>query len=392
MVVPGSVVCLEAGTYNEGSNVWVSRSGTPSAPITYRSYGGTALLQYTGGASGAQYMSGGLLETSSGSNWGGTHDVVFDGLTIDGANQIGIGIAVIQGSHNITIRNCVVRNTGATGIALNATDYVTVVHNMVYHTGYNQGWSSGISLWNGGPDATYGGSSAWYDTNPGFHNVIADNIVSGAYDNSSNHTDGNGIIVDGSGSIPPVLIANNLVYENGGRGIEVAYNSGAAWVINNTAYADGLDLKVGGGQAPDYGAYQATNVHFINNLAYGRQNGSTYTSAYTYVQRRATTKLAGNVGFNGTPEGVAEAPDAYRYANPQFTDLPQISTSAAPWSQAPPPWAVGRYFSLKAGSPALRGGVRADTVAGMNPSLASGVRQFVGASPNGQARIGAKMG
>src|SRR5579884_3793050 len=46
-VVPGSVVCLLPGTYDVSSNVVLSRSGSASAPIIYRSDGGTALLRYT---------------------------------------------------------------------------------------------------------------------------------------------------------------------------------------------------------------------------------------------------------------------------------------------------------------------------------------------------------
>src|SRR5947209_1531390 len=199
-VGPGSVVCLQAGSYDIGSNVVLSRSGSASSPIIYRSFGGTTLLRYTGGS-----LDGGLLQTSRGNNWGGAHDIVIEGLTIDGAEKIGGGIFVSGGSHHITIQNCVIRNTGSAGIEVNAADYVTVTHNVVYRAGYNQGWSSGIDLWYGGSNASYGGASAWYDRANAFHNVIADNIVAGSYDNSSNHSDGNGIIVDGSGSIPPAL-------------------------------------------------------------------------------------------------------------------------------------------------------------------------------------------
>jgi len=102
-VLPGSVVCLEAGTYATKTNIFLGRSGSSSAPITYRNYGGTALIEYTGTA--AAYPTGGVLETGSGANWGGTHDLVIDGLTIDGGNWLGGGISLIPGSHHITIRN-----------------------------------------------------------------------------------------------------------------------------------------------------------------------------------------------------------------------------------------------------------------------------------------------
>jgi Right handed beta helix region len=369
-VVPGSVVCLEAGTYDTSSNIILSRSGRSSAPVYYRNYGGTALLQYTGGS-----VSGGVLQTASGLNWGGAHDLVFEGLTIDGRDLIGGGIFVTHGSHHITIRDCVIQNTGATGIAVNASDYVTVDHNLIYHAGYNQGGSSGISLWYRGTTAVYGGRTAWYDRFPGFHNFIADNIVSGSYDNSSIHSDGNGIIVDGAGSIPPALVINNLVYENGGRGIEVYLNTGDIWVVNNTAYADGLDLKVGTGQAPEFMAANASNVHFVNDLAYGRENGTSYGTAYVYTNTASTVTWAASIGYNGSTLGVSTS--QYRYANPLLTSAPAIPSTSAPWAQATPPWSIGDDFTLKTGSPAIAAGVDPTAVRGITNALAAGIRRYM---------------
>jgi Right handed beta helix region len=340
------------------------------------------LIRYTGGLTGAAYLSGGLIETSSGSNWCGTHDIVIDGLTIDGANLIGGGISVISGSHHIMIRNCVIRNTGADGIELNAVDYVTVAHNLIYHVGYNQGWGSGISLWYGGASAMYGGSTAWYDTAAGFHNFIVDNIVSGSYDNSSHHTDGNAIIVDGSGSIPPALIANNAVYENGGRGIEIYRNSGDIWVVNNTAYADGLDLRVASGHASEFAAISATNVHFVNDLAFGRENYTSYTTAYLYNNIDGSTiGWAHNLGYKGSTVGVSSSttsdPRRYHYADPRFTRLPAIPSTRTPWASATPPWRVGNDFTLRAGAPPRHAGIDPTTVTGITSALANGLRNYV---------------
>jgi parallel beta-helix repeat protein len=387
----GSVVCLEAGTYGTTTNVFLTHSGTASAPITYRNYGGTALIQYRGTA--AAYPTGGVLETSSGTNWTGSHDLVIEGLKIDGGNWLGGGISVIRGSHNITIRDCVIQNTGAEGIELNAVDYVTVTDNEIYHVGYNQGWGSGISLWYGGASSTptYGGASAWYDQRAGFHNYIVDNIVSGAYDNSSHHTDGNGIIVDGDGSIPPALIANNLVYENGGRGIEVYSTSGDVWVVNNTAYANGLDPKIAGGQAGDFFANDATSVHWVNDLAYGRQNGTTYTTAYTYFINASSVAWASSIGYDGSLLGVGAADSGtssrYRYANPLFTAAPAIPSGSTPWASALPPWSVGGDFTLQPGSAAVDGGVDPASVAGMNSDLAAGLNGQMAVDLAGSARV-----
>jgi hypothetical protein len=46
------------------------------------------------------------------------------------------------------------------------------------------------------------------------------------------------------GSIPPLLIANNLVYQNGGRCIENLHVQHVC-VVNNTCYMNGLDSRLG---------------------------------------------------------------------------------------------------------------------------------------------------
>ena len=356
------------------SNVEVDRSGTPSAPITFTGFGGTALIRYAGGA-----LDGGVLQTSFCRPWCASHDLVFKNLTIDGGNMMDAGVFVREGSHDVSVRDCVIRNTGATGIALNAVDHVIAEHNLIYRAGYNQGWSSGISLWSGGSEATYGGSSAWYDGAPGFHNFIVGNVISGSYDNSSRHTDGNGIIVDGSGSIPPALIANNLVYENGGAGIDVYYNSGDVWVVNNTAYANGLDLKPGRRTA-DYSIRHAARAHLVNDLAYGRKNGSTYTTAYLYQSANGSTiDWATSIGYNGTvlsvDPSIATNPRRYRYVNPLFTRLPVIPFGSTPWADATPPWRIGNDFSLQASSPAIGAGTNPTT--GMSGAEATSAQHYL---------------
>jgi hypothetical protein len=383
-VVPGSVVCLAAGTYPTSSNIILSRSGTSSAPITYRSNGGTPLLQYTGGA-----LAGGVLQLASGSSWGGAHHIVIDGLTIDGNNLIGSGVFAARGAHHLTVRNSVIRNTGSAGIVFNANDYVVATNNLISHVGYAQGTSSGISLWNGGPSPTYGGATAWYDTAAGFHNVIAGNVISGAYD-TTDHQDGNGIIVDGSGSIPPALIAGNLTYENGGRGIEVNHTTGDVWVINNTAYANGLDRLVGAGEAPDLMANVSSSVHFVNNIGYGRKNGSNFTTAFTYNNTQSTIAWARNMAYNGSTAGISSTVTndtaQYRYSNPLFSAAPPVPTSSTPWTGAVAPWAIGTAFTLQAASPAINAGIDPHGVAGMTSALAAGLNTYLSSDLAGNPR------
>jgi Right handed beta helix region len=375
-VVPGSVVCLEPGTYPISSHLFLARSGSPSAPVYYRSDRGTALIQYTGVTS-----SGGLLQTSGHPGWHGTHYVVVQGLTLDGANRMAAGVVVARGAHHITIRNCVVRNMGAGGIWLNATDYVSALDNVIFHVGYNQGWSSGISLWYGGHHRVYGGRMARYDPYAGFHNYIVGNTVSGTYDNSVNHSDGNAIVIDGGGPTPATLIADNVFYENGGRGIIVFNSSGSVWVVNNTGYADGLDTRVAGGQAPEFEALGSSNLRWVNNLAYGRR-GPEEGSSYTYMNNGSTVYWAYNVAYGGSTIGVSSSTtgDAhqYRYIDPRFSSLPQIPHGSAPWAQATPPWALRGAFAIPPGSALAHAGADPTTIEGMTGQLASDLRRSDG--------------
>jgi hypothetical protein len=366
---------LKSGTYLTQSNVMLARSGRPSAPIYYRGLG-RALIQYRGGS-----LSGGVLQTVSGPGWRGSHDLVIDGLTIDGRNLIGSGIFISQGSHHVTIRNCVIRNTGAAGISVNASDYATVDHNQIWHFGYNQGWSSGISLWYGGGNATYGGRTAWLDSYSGFHNLITNNVVSGGFDNSIHHSDGGGIIVDGTGLIPPVLIANNISFENGGPGFLDYRNRGEIWYVNNTAYANGLDLPEGHGRISDFVVIYGDGVHWVNNLAYGRKSGSRYSTAYLFNDTGSKIAWSRNAGFNGQTIGVAPSVYAdrfkYVYADPRFTQLPAVSPSSKPWSVALPPWKLGSDFVLQPGSPALAAGIDPAAAGGLTPLLMTTIRSVL---------------
>jgi hypothetical protein len=378
--VAGDTVCLEAGTYEVHSNVTIRHSGTQADPITITGYRGTALLRYLGAT-----LDGGVLQTSLCRAWCASHDLVIENVTIDGGGTMDAGVFVREGARNVTVRDCVIYDTGATGIALNAVDHVSAVANRIYHAGYDQGWSSGISLWYGGSTGEYGGPHAGFDNAPGFHNFIVGNVISGEYDGSPHHTDGNGIIVDGSGEIPGALIANNLVYENGGSGIEVFDNSGDVWVVNNTAYANGLDTQHRGPIGEFYLA-GARHVHLVNDIAYGAGHGvPLYTSVG--VSSIDWHRVIGfGAGVAGVASSVLADPHAYSSADPRFRKPLPVPTGPRPWQNATAPWAIGNAFALDAGSPAVGSGVNAlnlmsaEEAASARPYLAYGSRVDLGAA------------
>jgi hypothetical protein len=340
-------------------------------PIVFTGYRSRPLIEYTGRG---QHW-GGVLQTSNCRPWCASHDIVIEHLRIYGRDLMESGVFEGLGAYGVAVVDCVISHTGSSGIALNAIDYAYVAHNRIYHAGYGRGWSSGISLWyGGGSSAVYGGAAAAINGQPGFHNFIIGNVISGSYDNSYHHTDGNGIIVDGTGSIPPVLIANNLVYENGGSGVAVGRTSGPVWVVNNTGYANGLDRRVSGGYAADFLAADASSVHFVNNVAYGRRHGV----SYTYNNTHSSISWSHNLGYDGITSGVPRSITSnrryYRYANPRFVSVPAVPSGPSPWARATPPWRLGRAFHLRRRSAARGSGIVPSRAPGITAQLAFGLR------------------
>lgn len=343
IVAPGSVVCIDEGTYNLASPLYPSRSGTDTAWITYRAYNGQPTFVYTGSTA----VGGGLIQVSGGTAWAGAHHLIFDGLKVDASNLLGSALRAAKGSHHVVFRNNVVVNGGASGIAANGVDYIAIEDNQVYHCGYNQGWASGIAVW----FQSYGGATAWYDTADTFHFVIARNLVSGTFDNSPNRSDGNGMIVDGKDSVPPILFVGNVVYQNGGRGFTDYANTGRVYLVNNTFLENGLDLSIAGGHAADVAANSAANTRWVNNLAFGRAEVGSYTTGYTYRSYSSTVSLGQNLAWSGSIVNLAAS--SFLEADPQFVSRPALPMGSAPWASALPPWQLGDRLSLLAGSPAI---------------------------------------
>jgi hypothetical protein len=221
--------------------------------------------------------------TYDGVTFSGPQFLAFQGLNLDGGvgnAAAGAGGVPTGGSANglqclqsvgVTFVGNTITNTGGAGISAVQCDYVISDHNLIYHNGYNHG------------PAGYGPTSAitynqipWADTYSGIHNIISNNIVAGEVDQSTAHTDGNGIILDLTYGMntdtPPALVLNNIVYGNGAHCIETFGGTTGtqfqtnAWVVNNTCYANNLDPGL-----PNLGAITAqttSNSYFVNNIVF----------------------------------------------------------------------------------------------------------------------------
>ena len=233
------------------------KSGTAAGWIVYKNYGdGDVNLVWTAG-SGASDVT--MIHPYGTTQWAGGNYLEFRGLKLDGQNQAGNGI-FCQRSHHLRFIGNTIKNMGAMGLGTWYSDYITADSNQITHNGYLQGWSSGLSF----------NSTQWYDTFAGFHNFVVNNIISGTFDGSTHHSDGHAIIMDvsngtydpASANTPRTLIANNVVYENGGRCL-VIFTVTNIWIVNNTCYKNGLDRAMN--YAPSFSTNSSRDGLFINN-------------------------------------------------------------------------------------------------------------------------------
>jgi hypothetical protein len=349
---PGSVVCLLGGRY-ELSDTWtVKSSGTSGASVTFQSYGdGPVNIVWTRTTPDSHAMI--LISgTYDGSTFSGPENLIFQGLNLDG----GIGNAALGGTvgggaangfqcteaKGITFVGNTITNTGGAGIAAVRCDYVISDHNLIFHSGYNNGQPSYTST----SGITYN-QIPWADTYSGIHNTISNNIVVGEVDQNA-HTDGNGIIFDlayGSNTTtPPGLIINNIVYGNGGRCIVANQYVANFWIVNNSCYKNDLDST----NEPNFGGIVnnfATGISNVNGFVLNNISYSWATSNPPYEQLN-TSSNPGVTYQENLYYGAACSPtticNGFINADPQFVTPPYFDPSAAYQYNAGRPPSPGR--------------------------------------------------
>ena len=362
--VPGSVVCLKGGTYNRSAIFYPPKNGTANAWIVYKNYGDSDVnLVWTGGIT-----PGAIIQFYQPTLPLQAKYIEVRGLKFDGGNLMGNGLFCTY-SHHLRFIGNTIQNMGGAGIGTKYCDYVISDGNRIYHNGYNQGWTSGISY----------NSHRWLDTAPGFHSVVVNNLISGSYDGSSNHSDGNGIIMDlsnnshdfSTANTPPVLIANNVVYENGGRCIMLGTVSNI-WVVNNTCYKNALDTS-----NPNFGEFvtmASKNSYFINNIAYAWNNHITYDQA----SPNANIVYFKNMYYGGSIDFVYSDPSQFLNADPLFVNPPVIDpTDSWQYATSLPPWQLGNRLVLQATSPAIDKGIDPSTLPEIPAEISAGLQLYL---------------
>jgi parallel beta-helix repeat protein len=288
---PGDLVLVMNGTYtkraSEGNVLDIHNAGEPENYIIYQAFPGhKPLIRVSSNYAG-------ILVT--------VPYIVIDGFTVTGDspylsfeeadrlargsdkkaalenytyNSNGIGTFARDGNqpHHLIIRNNTVFNHPGGGIFSNNSDYVRIENNTVFNNSYYCAYAnSGVSFYQSRAVDDSTGIKMWVRNNVIYKNQ---NKVPFWFSNEGDPskrtiTDGNGIIIDdsrnsqGGGGSPYVgtfLIEHNLVYSNGGRGINV-FESDNVIARHNTLYQNGrtpgfTEIAVG----------MATNVEMLSNI------------------------------------------------------------------------------------------------------------------------------
>jgi parallel beta-helix repeat protein len=376
---PGDTVWIMNGTYTSTDSDILSiyRTGEPGKWIRYRAYPGHAPKLKS-------------VKNWQGIYFNGVSYILIEGLTLEGNNDNvteaqartqlkdtngdgkidamdpqpeysgnGIGINpdysnLDQPSHHIMIRGNTVYNFGGGGIYTSGADFVVLEDNLVYNNAwYTTYGSSGISFYqNRDSVPNFRGYRMVARRNVSYGNR---NFLPCACVGFESITDGNGIIIDDLHNTQnnssygnytgKTLIANNIVYDNWGRGIHV-FESDNVDIINNTAFHNSYGETILQGQIS---VINADNVRVYNNIAapYQYRSGFTNKSYIAGKPNNSNVRFDYNLSFGGTgffdPDQDISDPISARHnlsgVNPKFVN------------------ASARNFRLQSSSPAIDKGL-----------------------------------
>jgi parallel beta-helix repeat protein len=273
--------------------------GAPGAPVTIRG---------TGTGSGMTKVSG------KGSNFGlmldNTAHVHIENLDVTAPGHgtlSGWSALYIKNSRHIDVRSNYAHDAGCAGIQTHHADYVRIIGNRVAGNAkvvYNNVFCSGIS--------NYDNKDA--DGNTGVKMEVANNIIYGNTNvkpanctGSCTNSDGNGIIIDDSRRLQTAdkeaylgatLVDNNVVFNNGGRGLSI-YQSDNVTTRGNTFYHNNKD--------PDLGAWRPGEIHvdgsggvkLYGNIAFSAGSaGTTLTGAHVAISIQNSSGAPVAVDYN----------------------------------------------------------------------------------------------
>jgi parallel beta-helix repeat protein len=389
---PGDIVWIMDGTYTnsapDSTILNIARSGTAGNYIRYRAFPGhKPVLKATKNwlaikVDGAAYI---LIE---GLTVIGNNDAVTEAQALtqftdtngDGKpdsfnakpEYAGNGIGIYfkdqnyaQPSHHVIIRNNTVQKFGGGGIESYGADFLVIEDNRVNsNSWYSPYDNSGISVYqNRDTQPDFTGYRFVIRRNVSRNNRnFMPNLNTSSFPGGPFPTDGNGIIIDDSKNgqsdgRPPengmpqdfgpytgkMLVANNLVYDNFGRGIHV-FESDNVTVLNNTSVSNSHDVDINEGEIT---VMNSDGVRVYNNILAPYQDRSAITNKN--YRSAATGNLNVVIDYNLSFGGTG-------FFDPQYSD--PVSTNHNGIGLDPLFInAANKNFKLRASSPAIDKGL-----------------------------------
>jgi hypothetical protein len=298
---PGQTLYLMDGEYNEVYQAGyihylIETDGTPDAWITIAAAAGHEPV-ITPNTGNGLVLRGSYIEVAG-------LTVRGEGFDVD--NPYGWGL-LVSDAHHIRFVGNTVSGMPVGGISAIETANVEILDNVIFDNsfwGTEQG--SGISIWHARDHGTEAGAD-------GYHDKVIGNV---AYRNENKVfsrwapgqdliTDGNGIIIDESidlGYTGRMLVANNVLFDNGGRGV-IVNKSARIDIVFNTMYQNSRTPDLAGGPV-EIGARRSSDIRILNNLAWSRSNSSGIRIAET-----DGAVVGGNVFITDSTTGVETARD-----------------------------------------------------------------------------------
>lgn len=290
--LPGDTVYFLSGEYvceTPTTYLSIRRSGTAEAPILYTpAPGAKVVLRSKGAWDMIKVVGARHIEIRGFRLIGNAPNITLEQATAEMSNLRnpatcgnGIGVDHDPGTKTpsayVTVTDCEISDFPGGGLFANHSDYLTFARNVVYRCAY---WSpygnSGISIY----------QPTDIDDYTGYKMIVRDNVCFGNYQNIpfffSNRadpakrrvTDGNGIIIDdylntqnwGGGTGKPyggrTLVANNIVFANGGSGIH-SFKSLNVDIVHNYAVDNNRHPSLKDGQIF---AHNTKNARILNNV------------------------------------------------------------------------------------------------------------------------------
>ena len=211
------------------------------------------------------------------------------------------GTATVAGVHHIEITHNIVHDSVGNGISASKSEFILIEGNTTFGNASN-GARSGISVF-------HAENVSGDTTTAGYRTIVRGNVSYGNVTKTGAHTDGNGIIID-SFSDPkenygaytyPTLVENNVVYENGGKGVQLAWSDNVT-VRNNTAWHNSLDQLATGTWKSEISNMNSSHNTFVNNIAVSDLSKSGHTALGNFSNKNQTNadiKYANNLTYNG---------------------------------------------------------------------------------------------